>query len=347
MAYFEFIFLVMEVNNFLRFALRLLNIKKLQAKLFIEKVDEILKMLGMEGTTTLPEQEVEMILSLALPIEHVPGRPDLRALRSSNANYISTTDNPWMVLGEVPEIVQQINFIMETQLKKFLDDTDFYNKWEDLRNNLGLLPTREAVRNLLQASQELKEAINFFHEVGTETTVLCQYLKFLQSLLTAFQLSNDGHVDKELLISSIKHVLKAISPKEFRNMAWPSGFRKDVLSEYGYSLGQCSVKIKANCNIEEEANWNIEEEAKNILEGKNGLRLALLETLGKLDSFKGDISMICEKLGREDFQSWNAPISISQPWCPSVSAFPSAEERKGKERKGKEKQAFEKKTKQV
>ena len=63
------------------------------------------------------------------------------------------------------EIVEQIGLI-GNKLEKFLDETDLYNSWEDLCNNLSFLPAREAVRALLEASQGFKDAINFFHEVG-------------------------------------------------------------------------------------------------------------------------------------------------------------------------------------
>ncbi|KAL3501795.1 hypothetical protein ACH5RR_036244 [Cinchona calisaya] len=269
-AFTKFIFT--KLDNFLRSVLVLLNTKKLQAKLFIEKVGEILRILEMERTTTLPEQEIERILSLALPIERVPVQSWLGNLRASNRKYIWTIDDPWMVLGEVPEIVQQISFITETHLERFLDDTDFYNKREDFRNNLGLLPTREAVRSLLWSSQVLKEALNFLHEVVTETTVFYQRLGFLLTLLEDSEFSNECRGDQELM-----------------------KFIKGVLDEV----------FRAVCRSRNRS-FTTEKEAKLAFEGRIGMRVVLLETLGKLHSFYGSLDMICDKLGKENFQTWSA-----------------------------------------
>ncbi|KAL3510690.1 hypothetical protein ACH5RR_030091 [Cinchona calisaya] len=168
----------------------------------------------MERTPNLPDQLVEEIVPLALPIENFVQEPGLKIIRS---NAIMTTDYGWggNLKREVPEIVEQIGLI-ENKLEKFLDETDFFNTWEDLRKILvlALIPPREAARDLLEASQQLKDVMNFFDQVTTET---------------------------------------------------------------GYSTR--SIEVKKDC---------IEKMAKTFLDEKNGMRLVLLETLGKLHSFVGD-----------------------------------------------------------
>ena len=103
-------------------------------------------------------------------------------------------------------------------------------------------------------------------------------------------------------------------PKEDRLVSWFLKLEHELL---GYSTRSRNAEKNS-----------IDEMAKKFFDGKNGLRLVLLETLEKLRSFTGEIDMICEKLGREDLQSQNASFSISQPmtYCPPY--FPLSKGRK-------------------
>ncbi|KAL3510693.1 hypothetical protein ACH5RR_030094 [Cinchona calisaya] len=317
MACDEVFSLVEELHHLLHIPLKILNIKKLQARLFIEKIDEVLKILEMEGTPILQDQLVEGIVPLALPIGGFVQGPRLRLVRSC-AEYIMTTQYGWggKLTREVPEIVEQVGLI-EDKLEKFLDETDFYNFWEDLRKKLvALTPSREAVRDLLKASQELKDVINFFDEVATETGILCQYLMFLHRFLYEYvcECSNE-------LVESIRNVvnrtLDALNSRKHDRLISRLAKFDDVL--LGYSTRSREGKKNP-----------IENMANKFFDGKNGMRLVLLETLGKLHSFEGEIDMICEKLGRKDLQSWNAPFSLSQSLNTvySVSVFPPSKKRK-------------------
>ncbi|CDP00685.1 unnamed protein product [Coffea canephora] len=60
--------LVEEVDELITILRKILNIKVLQAKLFIEKVGEVIRVLETEGPPTLPDQLVEDIAPLALPV---------------------------------------------------------------------------------------------------------------------------------------------------------------------------------------------------------------------------------------------------------------------------------------
>ncbi|XP_027100708.1 uncharacterized protein [Coffea arabica] len=204
-----------------------------------------------------------------------------------------------MLSREAPELVEQIG-LNENKLEKFLDESDFYNSWEDLRHNSALLPCREAVRDLLQSCRELKDAMNFFREVGTESAFLSQHLKFLLSFAELCGRSNDWRCCQ--FVRGIMDVAdKALEELE---CADKYGLRLEM-REFKSNVYASAKLVTENC---------IEKKAKKFFDGKNGKRLVLLETLGMLHSFTEEIDTT---LGREDPQSHNA--SFGRTGFPSLS----------------------------
>ncbi|XP_027096843.1 uncharacterized protein [Coffea arabica] len=290
--------LVEEVNELTTILIKILNIKVLQAKLFIEKVGEVIRVLEMEGPPTLPDQLVEDIAPLALPVGDFARRTKLLITSPLYDEYRKNIRHGWerMLSREVPELVEQIG-LNENKLEKFLDESDFYNSWEDLCHNSALLPCREAVRDLLQSCRELKEAMNFFSEVGTESAFLCQHLKFLLSFAELCGRSNEWRCRQ--FVRGIMDVAdKALEALE---CADKYGLRLEM-REFESNVYASAELVKENC---------VEKTAKEFFDGK---RLVLLETLRMLHSFTEEIDTT---LGREDPQSHNA--SFGRTGFPSLS----------------------------
>lgn len=307
MAYAKVVLLEEELDYLIHIPFRLLVIRNLQAKLFIEKVGEIQRILETEGTPNLLDQLLEEVVTLALPIGDFIQGPGLQLLQS-NVVYIMTTRCRWggELSREVSEIVEQLGLI-ENKLEKFLDETDLYNSWEDLRNNLSFVQSREAVRALLQASLELKDAINFFHDVGTESAVLCLYLRFLLWFLGTLESECSDEL-VEVIREVVNKALDALKCTEKTHVV--AYFLELVHELLGYSPRSRNAKKNS-----------IDEMAKEFFGGRNGMRMVLLQTLEKLHSFTGEIDMICEKVGREDLQARNASFSI-QPMTYHPRYFP-------------------------
>ncbi|KAL3510688.1 hypothetical protein ACH5RR_030089 [Cinchona calisaya] len=340
MAHGELVILRDELRNLSRILHKIVDLKNFQAELFIEKVGEVMRILEMEGTPCLPDQLVEDIVTLAeLPIEDfVHGQPGFQMVEYS----VPTV--------EVLEIVEEIGLI-ENKLEKFLDETDLYNVWDDLRNNLAaLLPCREVVRNLLQASQKLKEDLNFFHQVCTETGSLCSCLR----VLVILPRKNLG-CSTELAEGIRDAVNKALNATGYPE--------QDCLLSHFVKLGN-TLSGNYSGRSEELKKNPIDKMARELFDGKNGMRLVFLETLGKLHSFKRKIYMISkkrgreciqlqndklgrgyiqsrndklgredlqsrnDKLGREDTQSWNASIRVLYPMTYCRLVFPTSKENK-------------------
>lgn len=315
MAYAKVVLLEEELDYLIHIPFRLLVIRNLQAKLFIEKVGEIQRILETEGTPNLLDQLLEEVVTLALPIGDFIQGPGLQLLQS-NIESIMTTRCCWggKLSREVSEIVEQLGLI-ENKLEKFLDETDLYNSWEDLRNNLSFVQSREAVRALLRASQELKDPINFFHDVGTESAVLCLYLRFLLRFLGTLESECSDELVKAIR-EVVDKALDAVNcPKKGRLVAC---FLKLVHELLGYSPRSRNAKKNF-----------IDEMTKEFFGGRNGMRMVLLQTLEKLHSFTREIDMICEKAGRDDLQSRNASFSI-QPmtYCPTYFPLSKGTKRK-------------------
>ncbi|CDP21315.1 unnamed protein product [Coffea canephora] len=296
--------LVEEVDELTTILRKILNIKVLQAKLFIEKVVEVIRVLEMEGPPTLPDQLVEDIAPLALPIGDFARRTKLQITSPLYDEYRVNIGLGWerMLSREVPELVEQIG-LNENKLEKFLDESDFYSSWEDLRHNSALLPCREAVRDLLQSCRELKDAMNFFRELATESAFLCQHLKFLLYFAELCERSNEWRCRQ--FVNGIMDVankaldaLECADKDSLRSEMWE--FKSNVYAS----------KMWENC---------IEETAKKFFDGKNGKRLVLLETLEMLHSFTEEIDTTCGKLGSEDRQSHNA--SFGRNGFPSLSVI--------------------------
>nr|XP_027099927.1 uncharacterized protein LOC113719096 isoform X1 [Coffea arabica] len=306
MAYDDVVYLSVEVDELTTILRKILNIKVLQAKLFIEKVGEVIRVLEMEGPPTLPDQLLEDIAPLALPIGDFARRTKLQITSPLYDEYRMNIRHGWerMLSREVPELVQQIG-LNENKLEKFLDESDFYNSWEDLRHNSALLPCRDAVMDLLQSCRELKDAMNFFGEVGTESAFLCQHLKFLLSFAELCESSNEWRCRQ--FVKSIMDVANiALEALECAD--------KDSLRSEMWEFESCEYAsaelVTENC---------IEETAKKFFDGKNGKRLVLLETLGVLHSFTEEIDTTCGKLGSEDRQLNNA--SFGRNGFPSLSVI--------------------------
>ncbi|CDP00689.1 unnamed protein product [Coffea canephora] len=296
--------LVEEVDELTTILRKILNIKVLQAKLFIEKVGEVIRVLEMEGPPTLPDQLLEDIAPLALPIGDFVRRTKPQITSPSYDEYRVNIGLGWerMLSREVPELVEQIG-LNENKLEKFLDESDFYSSWEDLRHNLALLPCRDAVMDLLQSCRELKDAMNFFREVATESAFLCQHLKFLRSFAELCERSNEWRCRQ--FVRGIMDVAdKALVELECAD--------RDILRsemwEFVSNVYASAALLTENC---------IEETAKKFFDGKNGKRLVLLETLEMLHSFTEEIDTACGKLGSEDRQSHNA--SFGRNGFPSLS----------------------------
>ncbi|XP_027096304.1 uncharacterized protein [Coffea arabica] len=309
MANDEVVSLLVMVDKLIFILHKILNIKILQAKLFIEKVGEVIRVLEMEGPPTLPDQLLEDVAPLALPIRDFVRRTGLLDLPSIG-EYAMNFHDGWgrKLPKEVRELVEQMG-LNENKLEKFLGESDFYNYWEDLRHNVALLPCREAVRDLLQSCRELKDAMNFFREVGTESAFLSQHLKFLLSFAELCERSNEWHCRQFVkgIMDVANEALDALECAE------------------KYGLGSAMSKFEG-CELwsfesyefaSAEKEYCIEKTAKKFLDGKNGKRLVLLETLGMLHSFTEEIDMTRGKLGREDPQSHNA--SFGRNGFPSLS----------------------------
>ncbi|XP_027154657.1 uncharacterized protein LOC113754446 [Coffea eugenioides] len=296
--------LVEEVDELTTILRKILDIKVLQAKLFIEKVGEVIRILEMEGPPTLLDQLVEDIAPLALPIGDFARRTKLLITSPLYDEVIRVNIGlGWerMLSREVPELVEQIG-LNENKLEKFLDESDFYNSWEDLRHNSALLPCREAVRDLLQSCRELKDAMNFFSEVGTESALLCQHLKFWLSFAGLCGRSNEWHCRQ--FVRGIMDVAdKALEALE---CADKYGLRLEM-REFESNVYASAEVVKENC---------VEKTAKEFFDGK---RLVLLETLGMLHSFTEEIDATCGKLGSEDRQLNNA--SFGRNGFPSWSVI--------------------------
>nr|XP_027098684.1 uncharacterized protein LOC113717998 isoform X1 [Coffea arabica] len=308
MAYDDVVYLLVEeVDELVTILRKILNIKVLQATLFIEKVVEVIRVLEMEGPPTLPDQLVEDIAPLALPIGDFARRTKPQITSPSYDEYrMNIRDGCWeqMLSREVPELVEQIG-LNENKLEKYLDESDFYNSWEDLRHKSALLPCREAVRDLLQSCRELKDAMNFFSEVGTESAFLCQHLKFLLSFAELCQRSNEWRCRQ--FVNGIMDVAnKALDALECADRDGLRSLMREFESK-GYASAEL---LTENC---------IEETAKKFFDGKNGKRLVLLETLEMLHSFTEEIDTTCGKLGSEDRQSHNA--SFGRNGFPSLSVI--------------------------
>ena len=84
---------------------KILNIKKLQAKLFTKKVGEIIMLLKMEGAPALLEQLAEEILPLALPVGDFVRGPRQRTIRAK-LEYTMATCYRGKLSNEVPELVE-------------------------------------------------------------------------------------------------------------------------------------------------------------------------------------------------------------------------------------------------
>lgn len=136
--------LVKELDELIVILHKILNIKIMQAKLFIEKVGEVIRVLEMEGPSTLSDQLAEDTALLALPIGDCVRRTGVLTSLSIDIMSIRPV---WgrKLLGDVPELVKQIG-LNANKLEKFLNESDLYNSWEDLRHNLALLPSRQAAR---------------------------------------------------------------------------------------------------------------------------------------------------------------------------------------------------------
>ncbi|CDP00686.1 unnamed protein product [Coffea canephora] len=302
--------LVEEVDELITIVHKILNIKVLQAKLFIEKVGEVIRILEMEGPPTLPDQLVEDIAPLALPIGDFARRTKLLITSPLHDEYRVNIGLGWerMLSREVPELVEQIG-LNENKLEKFLDESDFYNSWEDLRHNSALLPCRDAVMDLLQSCRELKDAMNFFSEVATESAFLCQHLKFLLSFAELCERSNEWRCRQFVKsIMDVAHIaLEALECADKDSLS--SEMWEFESGEYASSAILTEL-LTENC---------IEETAKKFFDGKNGKRLVLLETLGMLHSFTEEIDATCGKLGSEDRQLNNA--SFGRNGFPSLSVI--------------------------
>ncbi|XP_027152465.1 uncharacterized protein LOC113752555 [Coffea eugenioides] len=300
----EIVSLLKEVDGLTTILRKILNIKVLQAKLFIEKVGEVIRVLEMDGPRTLPDQLLEDIAPLALPIGDFVRRTKPQITSPSYDEYRMNIRHGWerMLSREVPELVEQIG-LNENKLEKFLDESDFYNSWEDLRHNLALLPCRDAVMDLLQSCRELKDAMNFFSEVGTESAFLCQHLKFLRSFAELCERSNEWRCRQ--FVNGIMHVAnKALDALECADR---DSLRSEM-REFKSNVYASAALLMENC---------IEETAKKFFYGKNGKRLVLLETLEMLHSFTEEIDTACGKLGSEDRQSHNT--SFGRNGFPSLS----------------------------
>nr|XP_027096193.1 uncharacterized protein LOC113716091 [Coffea arabica] len=307
----EIVSLLKEVDELTTILRKILNIKILQAKFFIEKVGEVIRVLEMEGPPTLPVQLVEDIAPLALPIGDFARRTGLLITSPSYNDYRKNIRHGWerMLSREVPELVEQIG-LNENKLEKFLDESDFYNSWEDLRHNSALLPCRGAVRNLLQSCRELKDAMNFFREAGTESAFLCQHLKFLVSFAQLCEHSNEWRCRQ--FVKGIRDVAnKALEALECADKySLRLEMREFEIGEI-WRFGSCEFAIA-------EREHCIEKAVKEFFDGKNGKRLVLLETLGVLHSFTEEIIDTTRgKLGSEDPQSHNA--SFGRNGFPSLS----------------------------
>ncbi|KAL3510689.1 hypothetical protein ACH5RR_030090 [Cinchona calisaya] len=339
MAYGELIILRKELSNLSHILHKIVDIKKFQAKLFIKKVGEVMRILEMEGTPCFPDQLVEDVVTLAEPpIEdfvqeklalwmveyHIPKFYDNNIM---STEYRSGEKSE----REVPKIVEQIGLI-ENKLAKFLDETDLYNNWKDLRNNLVvLLPSREAVRNLLQSSQELIKAMNFFHQTCTETGVLCECLRVLCGFFST--ISREKFDCSTELIEGIRDVVN--------NALNATGYpEQDRLLSHFVNLENVLSGFPATSLMKN----RIEKMTKELFDGKKGMRLVFLETLGKLLSFLRKVDIMTlekpgredylqswnNKLGREDIQSWNASIGSLHPKTYCRLVFPISRENKGR-----------------
>ncbi|XP_027096301.2 uncharacterized protein [Coffea arabica] len=307
MAYDDVVYLLVEeVDELTTILGKILNIKVLQAKLFIEKVVEVIRVLEMEGPPTLPDQLVEDIAPLALPVGDFARRTKLLITSPLYDEYRMNIRRGWerMLSREVPELVEQIG-LNENKLEKFLDESDFYSSWEDLRHNSAFLPCRDAVMDLLQSCRELKDAMNFFSEVGTESAFLCQHLKFLLCFAELCGRSNEWRCRQ--FVNGIMDVAnKALDALECADR---DSLRSEM-REFKSNVYASAELVKENC---------VEKTAKEFFDGKNGKRLVLLETLERLHSFTEEIDTTCGKLGSEDRQSHNA--SFGRNGFPSLSVI--------------------------
>ncbi|XP_027096194.1 uncharacterized protein [Coffea arabica] len=312
----EIVSLVKQVDKLVIILHKLLNIKTLQAKLVIEKIGEVIGVLEMEGPPTLPDQLEKDIATLALPIGDFVQRTELLN-SSSNGEYMMNIHQCWgrKLSSEVRELVEQIG-LNENKLEKFLDESDYYNSWKDLRHNLALLPYRVAVRDLLQSCRELRDAVNFFHEVGTESAFLCQHLKFLLSFAELGERSNEWRCRQ--FVKGIRDVAN----EALGALNCADKYSRYVMAKY-YQTDRCaSAKcVPAHSShlrmVKTTISSDDDEQAKRFFYGKHGKRFVLLETLRLLHSFAVEIDTTGGKLGREDPQSHNA--SSGRNGFPSLS----------------------------
>ncbi|KAL3519974.1 hypothetical protein ACH5RR_018123 [Cinchona calisaya] len=305
---------VISLKEILEYLLQLLSmileIKKMQAEAFEERAGRVLKLLQETsdvsesnlrqstretGRLALTMRDFVMVLiksdnTMVLDIMDI--MKSIYASSNIDHKKPQMMEKLQVILEQVPQTLQEINLIDEL-MKRFLNDTDLDKILEDLYHYVEVQPSREMVKDLLQASGKLKQDITVFREVATETTILWEDLEFLLEFLRGSVDFCHGIKLKRYITSVASEVVE-----DFRNLLISSSVDIMIL---GYIrrlevfFGDPSQSPGKKYSIVELISCgasSIDQVMKNSCVSKFGIKYILLRVLRKIHFIRERIELI-------------------------------------------------------